>query len=369
MSEIPLRRKRLQPKTGSHWARGLIMVKIIKTRLRLEPADQHESSDLTYVNSCFTAANANLLKLTPQGKKESAMKSRFSFFRIFFISLIGLILCLPELEVSASTNAAGKSEWSGRQDTWHGFQRNHFQIEDRKCYVVIPEKVASGKPWVWRARFPDFHYEMDVELLKQGFHIAYLDVADLFGSPQAISYGNQFYDELTKKHGFQTKVALEGVSRGGLFIYNWAIANPEKVSCIYADTPVCDFKSWPGGKGASEGSESRWQACLKAYGMTEAEALDYKGNPVDRIQVIAEARIPVLHIISENDQVVPPAENTRLMFSRVPEQFRKDNFKIISVKTGTEKSKGHHFTHPHPEQVVSFIRKNTLQKDAKHSSD
>ena len=80
---------------------------------------------------------------------------------------------------------------------------------------------------------------MDNELLKQGFHIAYLDVANLFGSPQAISYGNKFYEELTKQHGFQKKVALEGVSRGGLFIYNWALANPEKVSCIYADTPLC----------------------------------------------------------------------------------------------------------------------------------
>ena len=297
------------------------------------------------------------------------MKYQFSFFRVFFISFIGLHLCQPTFEAFASTNPEVKSEWSGRQDTWHGFQRNHFQIEDRKCYVVIPPKVAPGKPWVWRARFPDFHYEMDLELLKQGFHIAYLDVANLFGSPQAISYGNKFYEELTKQHGFQKKVALEGVSRGGLFIYNWALANPEKVSCIYADTPVCDFKSWPGGKGTSAGSESSWQACLKAYKMTEAEALEYKNNPVDRIQFIAAAGIPVLHIISENDQVVPPAENTRLMFSRVPAQFRHNNFKIISVKTGTEKSKGHHFTHPHPEQVVTFIRENTLQKDTNRSSE
>ena len=103
--------------------------------------------------------------------------------------------------------------------------------------------------------------------------------------------------------------------------------------------------------------------------MTEAEALEYKDNPVDRIQLIAAAGIPVLHIISENDQVVPPAENTRLMFSRVPAQFRHNNFKIISVKTGTEKSKGNHFTHPHPEQVVTFIRENTLQKDTNRSSE
>jgi len=292
------------------------------------------------------------------------MNSSRSIFRIFFTSLFSVCLLHPGLAVEASTKSP--QNWSGKQDTWHGFKRYHFQTEGRKSYVVVPEKPAPGNPWVWRARFPDFHYEMDVELLKQGFHIAYLDVADLFGSPQAIQYGNEFYDNLTKQHGLQAKVALEGVSRGGLFIYNWALANPDKVSCIYADTPVCDFKSWPGGKGKSEGSKARWEACLKSYGLTEQEALDWPNNPVDRIEVIAKAQIPVLHIISENDQVVPPAENTRLMFSRVPEKYRQDNFKIISVEQGTEKSKGHHFTHPQPGRVVQFIRKHTLQQ-AKHS--
>ncbi|WP_339727854.1 prolyl oligopeptidase family serine peptidase [uncultured Gimesia sp.] len=293
------------------------------------------------------------------------MKPLLLLFRIFFITFITTLLLFPESKVYTSTKDTGISEWTGKQDKWHGFQRVHFQIDGRKCYVVIPTKSAPGKPWVWRARFPDFHYEMDVELLKRGFHIAYMDVANLFGSPQAIKHGDKFYDYLTKKHGFQSKVALEGVSRGGLFIYNWALENPEKVSCIYADTPVCDFKSWPGGKGKSQGSSASWKTCLNAYGMTEAEALAYKNNPLDRIQIIAEARIPVLHIVSENDQVVPPAENTYLMFSRVPEQYRKDNFKVISVKTGTEKSKGHHFQHPQPDQVVSFIVQHSQTKKSK----
>lgn len=282
-----------------------------------------------------------------------------TIFRYFFLLVFCTLFVFPEFTVEASTKASEKPEWSGKQDSWHGFKRFHFEIAGRKCYVVTPDQSDPRKPWVWRARFPNFHDEMDVTLLKQGFHIAYMDVADLFGSPQAIAAGNKFYDYLTKQHGFQSKVALEGVSRGGLFIYNWALANPAKVSCIYADTPVCDFKSWPGGKGKSAGSKPRWEACLKAYGLTEAEALAYPNNPIDRIEIIAKAQIPVLHIISENDQVVPPAENTRLMFSRVPEQYRKHNFKIISVKQGTEKSKGHHFKHPQPDQVVSFILKNT----------
>lgn len=290
------------------------------------------------------------------------MKSLHPFIRIFFISFVAILLSPPDHEVYASTILSGKSDWKGRQDKWHGFKRVHFQIDGRKCYVVIPTKSATGTPWVWRARFPDFHYEMDIALLKHGFHIAYMDVANLFGSPQAIEHGNQFYEYLTNKHGFQSKVALEGVSRGGLFIYNWALANPDKVSCIYADTPVCDFKSWPGGKGKSAGSAGSWKTCLKAYGLTEKEALAYAKNPVDRIQSIVKADIPVLHVVSENDQVVPPDENTYLMFSRIPKNERKHNFKVLSVKTGTEKSKGHHFQHPYPNEVVEFIASHTLNK-------
>lgn len=30
------------------------------------------------------------------------------------------------------------------------------------------------------------------------------------------------------KAGFNKKVALEGMSRGGLIVYNWAAQNPEK---------------------------------------------------------------------------------------------------------------------------------------------
>ena len=65
----------------------------------------------------------------------------------------------------------------------------------------------------------------------------------------ALRHMDAFYDELTKRRGLAKKTVLEGFSRGGLFAYNWAAAHPDRVACIYADSPVCDFKSWPGGKG------------------------------------------------------------------------------------------------------------------------
>ncbi len=136
---------------------------------------------------------------------------------------------------------------------------------------------------------------MDVELLGQGFHIAYVDVAGMFGSPKAIQIGDALYEYLTSKQGFAKKPALEGVSRGGLFVYNWAAKHPEKVACIYCDTPVCDMKSWPGGKGQGVGATREWEQCKAAYGLSEQQAMDYASNPVDGARTFATADSIVNH--------------------------------------------------------------------------
>ncbi len=88
----------------------------------------------------------------------------------------------------------------------------------------------------------------------EGFHIAYVNVQNLYGSPTALDAMDKFYDHVTREYGLMPKVALEGFSRGGLFALNWAARHPERVACIYNDAPVCDFKSWPGGRGKGKGS-------------------------------------------------------------------------------------------------------------------
>ena len=70
------------------------------------------------------------------------------------------------------------------------------------------------------------------------------------------------------------------MSRGGLFIYNWGSANTDRVACIYADAPVCDLRSWPGGKGKGKGSKPDWEEHLKAFEITEETVNDFRGMPV-----------------------------------------------------------------------------------------
>lgn len=268
-----------------------------------------------------------------------------------FLKNIATVTCV--LVIIALRSVAAE-DWPGKVSQWHGYAKHDFECDGRAAYVVLPKAAAEGHPWVWRARFPGFHAEADRLLLERGFHVAYIKTDGMLGSPKAMKHWNAFYEMMTSK-GLSTKVALEGVSRGGLFVYGFAKRWPERVACIYADTPVCDFKSWPLGQGQGIGHQPTWQGLLKHYEFTEAEALAYSGNPVDDLQAIADANLPLLHIVSLNDKVVPPAENTFVL----AERYRKlgGRIEVIEVTEGTAKSNGHHFTHPAPKRVAEFIQK------------
>jgi len=268
--------------------------------------------------------------------------------------MAGILLSLALMTTVASSADTAPATPDRRTD-WHGYDQFHFEIAGRPAYIVVPKQVAPGRPWVWRARFPNFHADADVLLLGRGIHIAYVDVAGLYGAPRAMEIADAFYRELTTRRGFALKPVLEGVSRGGLFVYNLTARHPDRIAGIYCDTPVLDFKSWPGGKGQGLGSPGSWQECLRAYGLTEEQGLTYAHNPLDHASVIARAKIPLLHIVSENDRVVPPVENTYVLKQKLADLGHP--LDVISVAEGTPESNGHHFTHPEVDRVAAFMER------------
>ena len=264
----------------------------------------------------------------------------------------------------ATAGSATNAAFPGRKSEWQGFDRYDFEFHGKSAIVVVPKQALTGKPWAWRGEFFGAFANADIALVEKGFHLAYLGVPDLFGNPEAVAQWNGFYQELTSRHGLANKVTLIGLSRGGLYCYNWAAANPDKVACIYADAAVCDFKSWPGGKlkglGKGDGSAAEWTKLLGAYGFkSDAEAIAYRGNPVDNLKPLAAARVPLLHVYGEADPVVPWQENTGL----VAERYRQLGGSITLIpKPGV----GHH---PHglsdPAPIVEFILKHSTANAGK----
>ena len=150
--------------------------------------------------------------------------------------------------------------FDGEKSTWHdGFVRYDFAMDEatlaitpfkapageqfgvrdpakgqRRCIVIVPKEVAPGNPWSWRGCYWDHQPQTEVELLRRGFHIAYISANATLKPGKD---WDAWYAFLTEKHGLSKKPAFIGMSRGGEYAYTWATTHPDSASCIYADNP------------------------------------------------------------------------------------------------------------------------------------
>ena len=183
----------------------------------------------------------------------------------------------PSAEVSVPSAESARAAdayvpFDGEKITWHGFDRYDFIMDDatgeitsfkapesevasfgvdvtlkdgkRRAIVVVPKKAAPGNPWSWQACYWNHQPQTEVELLRRGFHIAFV-------APDPREQGkawDAWYTFLTEKHGLAQKAAFIGMSKGGVNEFNWGGVNPDKVAAIYADNPALydeDFAKIP----------------------------------------------------------------------------------------------------------------------------
>jgi len=178
------------------------------------------------------------------------MNGKFSFL-LAAISSIGVFWSV------GSTGAAPLVPFEGDKTTWRdGFERFDYVMDEetlaikpfhrpdgekfavgppakgqRRCIVVVPKEAAAGNPWSWQGCYWDHEPQTEVELLRRGFHIAFI-------TPDPGKQWDAWYLYLTEQHGLGKKPAFIGMSKGGVNEYDWTTANPQKVSCIYADNPA-----------------------------------------------------------------------------------------------------------------------------------
>ncbi|MFT4689584.1 MAG: sialidase-1 [Limisphaerales bacterium] len=274
-----------------------------------------------------------------------------------------ILLAVLLMTGSVAQGAPGKTPTTSSdqpplvESKWKGFTKQSFRLEGRSAFVVVPQAPAIGRPWVWRTSFPNYHPEVDIELVKLGFHIAYLDVVAMLGADEALDRMDRFYDLVRERWDLAEKPALEPVSRGGLPAYRYAARHPQRIACIYADVPVMDLKSWP----LNAQAKGPVRDALRYYGFkSEAELKAFDGNPIDILAPIAKTRIPLRHVISPNDKVVPAEGNTLEAKRRL--QALGWDMDVVTVDASVTKNGGHHFPLPEIGQSVSFILKHATGK-------
>ncbi|MCU0865731.1 MAG: DUF1080 domain-containing protein [Planctomycetes bacterium] len=195
-----------------------------------------------------------------------------------------------------------------------------FAVAGRTAFLILPPAARAPAepgprprvPWVWYAptlpALPAAEERWMFErFLAAGVAIAGVDVGESYGSPDGRAVYSALYEELVNQRGLAKRTALLARSRGGLMLYNWAVEHPESVACIAGIYPVCNLASYPGLARASA-----------AYGLDEAQlaAALSTHNPIERLAPLAAARIPILHLHGDRDEVVPLAANSGIVQQR-----------------------------------------------------
>ena len=173
--------------------------------------------------------------------------------------------------------------------------------------------VTEPRTWLWYAptfadRWPNLvNAWMFRQFLAAGMTVAGIDVGESYGNPQGRRIFCEFYALLTEEYGLSEKACLMPQSRGGLMLYNWAAEHPEHVACIAGIFPVCDLSSYPG-----------IAVAAPAYDMSGPELSQHlaEHNPVDRLEPLAKAKVPIFHVHGDEDTGVPLEPNSGEMARR-----------------------------------------------------
>lgn len=183
---------------------------------------------------------------------------------IAFVAVHDIAIGQERDQGSAQPSARSRetlATFTGHKSSWHGFDRFDFVMDQSsfaiqpidapadegtgingngdgqlRCVVVAPKVAAADKPWSWRGRYFDHEPQAEIELLKRGFHIGFVQSDE----PKA---WDAWYAFLTERHGFSKKPAFVGMSGGGRNAFTWATSHPDKATCIYADNPLITRES------------------------------------------------------------------------------------------------------------------------------
>ena len=189
-----------------------------------------------------------------------------------------------------------------------------FLVAGRTSFLIPASTLKQGraKPWVWYApTLPNIPGKAEEWMFQQfidaGIAIAGIDVGESYGSPAGRELYSRLYEEMTGSRGYSKKPVMLGRSRGGLMTLAWAVNNPENVGGFAGVYPVCNVASYPGVARAAVAFELTPDALRTQLS---------QHNPVDLLEALAKADVPLFAIHGDIDNVVPLDANSGLVMKR-----------------------------------------------------
>lgn len=235
------------------------------------------------------------------------------------------------------------------ESLWNGFKRIDFKFEEKEAILIFPEKPNNEKNWLFKTEyfgaFPDF----EIEMVRKGWHLAYIKNTTRWCLDEDIERKKRFIEFLSSEYGLCEKCVPVGMSCGGLIACKFTAKYPKYIQALYLDAPVMNFLSCPAGIGKAH--DDMMQEFMDATGLNIVDLINYRENPVDKMDILLRNNIPVIMVCGDSDDVVPYDENGEIL----EKYYKNNNGNIVVIK---KENCGHH---PHGlsdnKPIIDFIEK------------
>lgn len=193
------------------------------------------------------------------------------------------------------------------ESLWKEFKRLDFKFKGRDAILIVPENPTPNKNWLFKTEYFGAFPSFEIEMVKRGFYIAHIQNKTRWCLPEDTDIKAEFSEFLISEFGLNNKCIPVGMSCGGMQAVYFAAKYPQYVKAMYLDAPVLNLLSCPGGIGMAE--NGFMDEFRNATGMDYTDLINYRNHPVDNINKLIEAKIPVFLICGDSDKIVPYEEN------------------------------------------------------------
>ena len=233
---------------------------------------------------------------------------------------------------------------------YHGYRRFDFTFADRDAVIVFPSEEKKNGKWMLKTEYFDAFPELELAMLDRGYHLVYLKNIHRWGGDEDQEAKRDLCEYLHREYGLSRRCVCIGMSCGGWHAVSFASRYPAYVSLLYLDAPLLSFF------GLCEPYLTDWiEEHKRAKGYTVAgERFVDNDQPLHRLKVLTDNRLPVALVWGGADQVVKPQWNAEVVL----DYYQKQN---APIKTWYKPECDHH---PHVavnlEEVMDYIEANEL---------
>ncbi|MBR2460400.1 MAG: prolyl oligopeptidase family serine peptidase [Clostridia bacterium] len=239
-----------------------------------------------------------------------------------------------------------------QESEWNGYRKLTFLFQGREALLIFPKDVARTPKWMLKTEYFGAFPQLELDMLAAGYHLAYLKNLNRWGVDDDQRAKRDFAEYLSASFGLARKCVCIGMSCGGFHAVNFASRYPSYVSLLYLDAPLLSFCGW---SKEFEGGAGWAREQMDAYGfVSRSEIYVHSDQPIHRLHILTENKIPVALVYGGKDKTVDPFQNAEML----ADYYRAQNAPIrVWIKPECDH-------HPHgPEstsEVIEYIESVSL---------